>query len=351
MIEVQLTQGYTMWASDGDAAEARGSKWHAGRVGRGRGVYAFRNVTRDGKKRPVSFHREILKAAPGQEVDHIHGVNPPGLKVVNNLRENLRIGSHHANTCGFHRPRTGKTSKYRGVAWHKSAKKWEASIMVKRKKIHLGLFVSEEDAARAYDTAARRILPSKFQLITIMNLPNRQQRLKFKIDTILCVQDTLRTFLLPSGGFGEPSSNAQLDDEVRTSAEATYIRSCNHLDNLLDSLKETDADKAADAAVLKVLKTQIQSNREQAETARSLRRPSLTMIPEIAKHPSTGHWVAFYGDPNGNACIIGIGETPNDAMLDFDREFCTRQKTEKPTQSESAQSSPAPEKKVRKPKQ
>lgn len=183
-----------------------------------------------------------------------------------------------------------------------------------------------------------------------MSLPNRQQRLRFKIDTILCIQDTLRTYLLPSGGFGESANNDHLDTEVKTSAEATFIRSCNQLDSLIDSLQETDADKATDAAVLKVLETQIESHREQAETSRSLRRPSLTVVPEIAKHPSTGHWVAFYGDPNGNACIIGIGETPNDAMLDFDREFCTRQKTEKPTQSESAQS-PAPAKKARKPKQ
>jgi len=46
------------------------------------------------------------------------------------------------------------SSKYVGVHWHKRNKKWEASIKLKNKKIFLGDFDNESDAALAYDKRA-----------------------------------------------------------------------------------------------------------------------------------------------------------------------------------------------------
>jgi len=45
-------------------------------------------------------------------------------------------------------------SKYKGVHWHKLHKKWAARITFERKQIHLGYFLSEIEAAKAYDRAA-----------------------------------------------------------------------------------------------------------------------------------------------------------------------------------------------------
>ena len=51
----------------------------------------------------------------------------------------------------------GVSSRYRGVHWSKSRSKWTAQIYDKDRKIHLGYYADELDAARADDDAARRM--------------------------------------------------------------------------------------------------------------------------------------------------------------------------------------------------
>lgn len=46
------------------------------------------------------------------------------------------------------------SSKYRGVSWKKQRKTWVASIVVAGRQKHLGVFATEQDAARAYNAAA-----------------------------------------------------------------------------------------------------------------------------------------------------------------------------------------------------
>jgi hypothetical protein len=61
--------------------------------------------------------------------------------------------------AGHRTTKTGRTSSHRGVCWHKRAKKWMAAIYVDGKKKYLGIFVDEDDAGRAYDTAVRKHFP------------------------------------------------------------------------------------------------------------------------------------------------------------------------------------------------
>ena len=47
------------------------------------------------------------------------------------------------------------SSKYKGVDWHKKHKMWHARITVDKKRIHLGYFTDEIEAAKIYDKSVR----------------------------------------------------------------------------------------------------------------------------------------------------------------------------------------------------
>jgi hypothetical protein len=49
------------------------------------------------------------------------------------------------------------TSGYKGVSWDKAGKKWCSKIRINNRLNHLGYHKDPQDAARAYDTAAREL--------------------------------------------------------------------------------------------------------------------------------------------------------------------------------------------------
>lgn len=119
-------------------------KWHLHSRG-----YAARSIGGRKYKSYVLAHRWIVGADRGDEVDHINGDK------LDNRRVNLRLVTHSQNICN--RPtQSNNTSGYRGVYWHRKLEKWGAQIKVDGRQNYLGVHLTLEDAARAYDAAACR---------------------------------------------------------------------------------------------------------------------------------------------------------------------------------------------------
>jgi hypothetical protein len=121
-------------------------KWSLG--GNEKKFYAVRGVKNEkGEINIVRLHRQILAPPDGVLVDHRNGNS------LDNRRENLRIATpsqNMQNRC----KRANTTSRFVGVWFVKNKRRWESRIVYQGKRIFLGRFISEIDAAKAYDRAA-----------------------------------------------------------------------------------------------------------------------------------------------------------------------------------------------------
>jgi hypothetical protein len=149
MKRIKLTQGKYALVDDEDFEWLNQWKWHAFK--RPHTFYASRNIcSSDGKRGLLLMHRLLTEAPKGREVDHKDGNG------LNNQRVNLRVCTDQENRQNRCKPSHNK-SGYKGVSWHKRSKKWHAQIGANGIKMKsLGYFTNKIEAAKAYDSAARK---------------------------------------------------------------------------------------------------------------------------------------------------------------------------------------------------
>lgn len=81
---------------------------------------------------------------PKSDLDHINGVRDDNR--IENLREcNDQQNNYNKSSL------VGSSSKYKGVSWHKSEKKWRSQFNHNGKVKMIGRFDCEIEAAKAYD--------------------------------------------------------------------------------------------------------------------------------------------------------------------------------------------------------
>ena len=150
MKEIQLSQfgknrgKYVALVDDEDFEALNQFRWH---VSKSRNtIYAVRNVLDGEKKTMMRMHCMILKR---KGIDHID------MNGLNNQKDNLRLCTRSENSMNINkRKQESCTSIYKGVAFYKHSGKWTAQIGINGKKIHIGYFASEVEAAKAYNAKA-----------------------------------------------------------------------------------------------------------------------------------------------------------------------------------------------------
>lgn len=160
--EVPLTKGFVALVDDEDYERVMAvGRWHArDRKGKAYALHTFYLGHR--RRKNVSLHT-FLTGWP--LVDHRNGNG------LDNRRSNLRQATQRDN-CRNVLVRPGSTSPFKGVSAHRDTGRWRSRIFIAGREIALGVYVTEEQAAQAYDAAARK----HFGEFATLNFPEPHER-------------------------------------------------------------------------------------------------------------------------------------------------------------------------------
>lgn len=142
--EIPLGKGRTALIDDIDVDLVSQYTWSIQTAG-----YAQAPIRRsNGKRIFATMHRLILDAPAGVQVDHINGIR------LDNRRSNLRLCNAFQNLRN-QRHHAGAKAPYKGIYQNHGTGRWVGQIWVNERYLHLGTHATPEEAARAYDAAAR----------------------------------------------------------------------------------------------------------------------------------------------------------------------------------------------------
>lgn len=141
--QIPLTQGKSVLINDHWFDYLNQWPWHFSKG------YAVRGIgTWPRTHKTIYMHRIIANTPDGMFTDHINR------DTLDNRDENLRHCTKRQNQSN-HKLRTDNRSGYNGVMLHNNKKHWQATITIKGVVTYLGIFLNVEEAARAYDHAAK----------------------------------------------------------------------------------------------------------------------------------------------------------------------------------------------------
>ena len=154
--EIPVRGGLMALVDDEDEALVSGYNWHALQRSWSRASYARAYIPGSHPKRQVLMHRLILNAPDRVDVDH------EDRDGMNNRRYNIRLAtkSQNLHNAEKHRTHNGRapTSRFKGVCRYlrpRGRKGWDARVSVDGGRKYLGTFLTEREAALAYNSFAK----------------------------------------------------------------------------------------------------------------------------------------------------------------------------------------------------
>ncbi|HEX3100280.1 MAG TPA: hypothetical protein VHQ01_00735 [Pyrinomonadaceae bacterium] len=143
---IPLTKGRVALVDDEDYEFLMQWKWYCNNDRAVRSMSVYKNGKR--KQIKIQMSRIINKTPKGLETDH------SDRNTLNNQKYNLRNATEIQNQMNAEKPNRPSTSKYKGVTHIKGEKRCRTRISINKKRISVGWYDSELEAAIAYNVAA-----------------------------------------------------------------------------------------------------------------------------------------------------------------------------------------------------
>jgi len=113
------------------------------------------DIIKNRKRKTFRVHQLIaITFLSHKPCGHKLVINHIDFNRVNNNVDNLEVITQRENANLKH---IQSTSRYIGVAWHKSLNKWRAKIVINGKSNHLGYFRNEKYASLSYQLALSKL--------------------------------------------------------------------------------------------------------------------------------------------------------------------------------------------------
>lgn len=142
-MEIQLTKGKIALVDEADYATLMQWRWYVD----GQGYACREKRCGGGKKIKITMHRQIHPSPDGMYTDHING------NTLDNRKTNLRSVTPSEN-CYNRKLRSDARNKHKGIQKSHTGR-WYAKIQHQGICRHLGGYATEQEAAQAYNSAAK----------------------------------------------------------------------------------------------------------------------------------------------------------------------------------------------------
>jgi hypothetical protein len=147
--KIPLTQGEFAIVDPEDYERLAKYKWHLSKSPTGSYAARWQRTRPGGYRKKIWMHRQVIDVPDHLLCDHVNGHG------LDNRRVNLRPATVSQNLCNRPKTKTKTLLKYKGLEWDKIQRKWKVRIQCNGRKIYLGSFSNEIDAAKAYDEKAK----------------------------------------------------------------------------------------------------------------------------------------------------------------------------------------------------